>query len=411
MWLFDRILRFFRRTNNNTYTRSTSSASAPRYGSPLLPSTAGAMGVSTVYACVNLLANSVANLPLQYMRLKDGIFSEDVNSRLYYLLRVQPCPYMSAFDFWHTVIAYYLLRGNAYIVPVYNSYLEIERLALANPESVSHDTFSDTYSIHDTNAGLSGTWEEEEIIHLKNLSFDGKRGLSTLSFARLAISTAAAGDSETIDRFTNGGNVRGLVSNDTSVRGFGEYQDEQLAKTATDLDSRFRSGERIVSLPGQVQFSPISLTSTDMQFLETRKFSVTEICRFFGVHPSFVFGDTATNYKSAEMANVAFLSNTLNPILRKIETELLRKLVAPSLAGKRKFEFDRRGLYACDLDTKVKYQTQTIAAGLYTVNDWRKVENKPAVEGGDKVLVSANLKSINELGQNNDTNKNTIDHE
>lgn len=65
--------------------------------------------------------------------------------------------------------------------------------------------------------------------------------------------------------------------------------------------------------------------------------------------------------------------------------------------GKRKVQFDRRGLYACDLESRIKYQADTIAAGLYTVNEWRQEENKPAVEGGDTVLVSANLKSINEL--------------
>ena len=69
---------------------------------------------------------------------------------------------------------------------------------------------------------------------------------------------------------------------------------------------------------------------------------------------------------------------------------------------KRKFEFDRRGLYASDLDSKVKYQAATIAAGIYTVNDWRKVENRPPIEGGDKVLVSANLRDIaNETAVNN----------
>ena len=98
------------------------------------------------------------------------------------------------------------------------------------------------------------------------------------------------------------------------------------------------------------------------------------------------------------MANVAFLSDTLNPLLRKIETELLRKLIAPSLCGKRKFEFDRESLYACDLNSRVKYQQMTIQTGLMTVNEWRKKENKPAVEGGDIVLVSANLKGITESG-------------
>ena len=132
--------------------------------------------------------------------------------------------------------------------------------------------------------------------------------------------------------------------------------------------------------------------------MESRKFTVLDICRFFGVHPSFVFEDTSSNYKSAELANAAFLSDTLNPLLRKIEVELLRKLVAPTLATKRKFEFNRAQLYACDLNSKVKYQTAAIAAGIYTVNEVRREENKPPVEGGDVVFISANLKSILDTG-------------
>ena len=357
-----------------------------------------AMRVATVYRCVNHLADAVANLPVQYMRRKGDIFVEDINSRFYQLLNFQPDESMSAIDFWQQVIRYMLLQGNAYIVPVYNpATMEVERLALVNPAAVSHDVYNDLYTISDLIAGISGVYHEDEIIHIKNFSLDGRQGVSTLTYARITTGTASAGDKETLDRFVNGGSVRGIVSNDSSVRGFGEYQDKDLEKTAVDLDGRFRGGERIVSLPGQVQFSPISLSSADMQFLETRKFGVREICRFFGVHPSFVFDDTSNNYKSAEMANVAFLNNTLNPILRKIENELLRKLIAPSLWTKRKFIFDRSGIYACDLESRVRYQNQTIAAGLYTVNEWRAKENRPPVDGGDTVLVSANLKSINDI--------------
>lgn len=353
------------------------------------------LNVATVYRCVNLLSDSVANLRLQYMRKKEGIFVEDINSRLHYLLNVQPCEYMSAVDFWRLSVTYLLLRGNAYIIPVYDTLtLEIDHLALVNPSCVAHDTIHNTYTVNDIHAGVSGIYGEDEIIHIKNYTLDGKVGISTISYAATTLSIANSGDAETLNRFENGGNVRGIVSNDTSVRGFGDYQDKELAKTATDLDEKFRGGKRIVSLPGQAQFSPISLSSTDMQFLESRKFTVREICRFFGVHPSFVFDDTSNNYKSAEMANVAFLSNTLNPILRKIEVELHRKLVPSSLCCKRRFQFDRRDLYSCDLESRAKYQSQTIACGIYTVNDWRIAENQPPVQGGDIVLVSANLKSI-----------------
>ena len=402
MGFLNNIVRWFRRETATTTagTDTTSTASPARTGDTsffMYGNDQMALNIATVFRCVKLLSESVANLPIQVMRLKGDLFTADNSSRLNYLLNIQPDNNTNAFDFWAQIVQNVLLTGNAYIVPVYNPVtLEADRLALCNSSCVMHDTTYDRYTISDFTNGVYGVFDESEVIHIKGLTLDGKNGLSVLSFARLTSGIAATGDNETLKRFANGGNVRGLITNDTSVRGFGEYQDKQLDKTAVDVDNKFSSGQHIVSLPGQVDFKPISLSSTDMQFLESRKFTVREICRFFGVHPSFVFDDTSNNYKSAEMANVAFLSTTLNPYLRKIETELLRKLIAPSLATKRKFQFDRRGLYACDLDSRVKYQTQTIAAGIYTVNEWRREENKEPVKGGDSVLVSANLRGINE---------------
>lgn len=387
--------------NSATQNSTTSTTVSPTSYTSLFGQSVGyrAMSIATVYRCVKLLSESVANLPMQYMkRTNEGIFVEDTKDRLHYLLTIQPDPNQSAFDFWAQVVENLLLDGNAYIVPVRNTMtMDIDRLVLCRRATVTHDIYNDTYTVNDITNGVSGVFNEADIIHIKGESPDGKHGLSVLSYARQTLDICSSADEETLSQFRNGGSVRGIVGNDKSVQGFGEYQDEQLAKTATDIDERFRNGERIVSLPGQVDFKQISLSAADMQFLESRKFTVREICRFFGVHPSFVFDDTSNNYKSAEMANVAFLSNTLNPILRKIENELHRKLIAPSLCCKRKFQFDRRALYACDLDSRVKYQLQTIQAGLYTVNEWRKEENKLPVEGGDKVLVSANLKGIDEM--------------
>ncbi|MBO4380130.1 MAG: phage portal protein [Muribaculaceae bacterium] len=367
-----------------------------------------ALQVATVYRCVKLLSDSVANLPVRFMRLKGGIFEDDRSSQMHYLLNVQPDKAMSAVDFWTAAVQEILLEGNAYIMPIYSAVtMDIDRLALCSRGTVMHDTLNDVYVVNDVNNGISGKYNEDEIIHLKGMTTgNNKVGMSVLAFARTTLSIAATGDNETLNRFATGGTVRGIVSNESNVRGMGVYQDEELDKLAGSIDAAFRSGENIISMPGHTEFKQISLSSADMQFLETRKFTVRDICRFFGVHPSFVFDDTSNNYKSAEMANVAFLSNTLNPLLRKIENELLRKLVSPSLAGKRQFEFDRRGLYACDLDSRVKYQTATIAAGIYTVNEWRKEENKQPVEGGDKVLVSANLRQIDELSNDIPTNEN-----
>lgn len=384
-------------------TPSAPVSSAPRLGYEYNPlclnyNNGFALSIATVYRCVKLISESVANLPLRYLKKRDDVFTPDVNSSLYYLLMVQPDGCVNAFDFWVQVVQDILLWGNAYIIPIYNPVsMDIDRLARCNPNAITYNIYEDTYDAYDEINIVYGHYSENEVIHLKGLSLDGKKGLSVLSFARVTTSIASTGDEETLNRFANGGTVRGILSNGNSVKGYGEYADKELENEAKEFDKRINAnGEHITSVPGQVDFKQVSMSSTDMQFLESRKFTVREICRFFGVQPSFVFDDTSNNYKSAETANTAFINNTLNPILRKIETELTRKLIAPSLVSKHKFEFDRQSLYACDLDSKIKYQSQTIAAGLYTVNEWRKEENKPAVKGGDKVLVSANLRDIND---------------
>lgn len=394
-------MNWFQRVWRRLFRRSASvTVTSPRYGGTYWPEVAGgpAMSVATAYRCIRLLSESVASLPLQYMRQKDGIFAPAVNDRLYSLLTVQPNANQSAFDFWSQLVTDVLTQGNAYVVPVFVGY-DIDSLILCTRNTVSYDETANTYTVNDTLNGLSGVYGEDEIIHVRNLTVNGKRGVSTLYYAKMCLDIASVGDAETLTRFSTGGAVRGLVANPSGSLGVGEYQDDQLSNVSSDLDSRFRSGERIVSVPGQVEFKQISLSSTDLQFLESRKFAVRDICRFFGVHPSFVFDDTSNNYKSAEMANVAFLCNTLNPLLRRIEGEFLRKLVAPSLWGKRRFEFDRRALYAGDLTSLIGYQTATIQAGLYTVNEWRAMMNRPAVEGGDKPLISANLRTIEELSE------------
>lgn len=399
MTIWRQIANFFsiRREANSDKAPDT-----PRTGAlPLFAfGAASVLSVATVFRCVKLLSESVANLPLQYVKRKDGVYVEAEDRRLDYLLNVQPDISLNAFDYWRQVVQEVLLEGNAYIVPVYNSYsMSLERLALCGRGTVVHDTINDTYTVNDMENGISGTYAESEIIHIKGMTLcNSKRGVSVLTYARLTTDIARAGDKETQNRFTNGGTVKGLVSNDRSVKGFGEYQDEQLAKTAEELNYRYNvAGENIVASPGQVGFTQISMSSVDMQFLESRKFTVIEICRFFSVPPTFVYADTSSNYKTVEQADVDFLSHTLNPLLRNIETELRRKLIPQSLCHKYKFKFDRRELFACDLNGMMNYGTKLLQIGT-TVNEVRKMNNLAPVDGGDTVLVSANLRGVNEIG-------------
>lgn len=370
------------------------------------PSQGTALQVAAVYRCVRVLADSVACLRFQYMKIKDDVYREDTQSPLHYLLTVEPQPEKSAADFKAELVEQILLAGNAYIYPRKVAG-EITDLVLCGHGTVAHDPINGKYTITDTVNGVYGTFDEPDIIHLY-LHYNPytHTGESVLSHAARTVAIARAGDEETMQRFDDSGTVRGLLTNNKSVMGFGEYQDSQLESAATDVDQRFRSGERIVSLPGDVDFKQVSLSPADMQFLESRKFTVREICRFFGVHPTFVFDDTSNNYKSAEMANVAFLSMTLNPILVRIENEFRRKLIPRKDCCRRIFRFDRKGIYSLDLAALADYQLKTIQSGVYTVNEWRMAENRPQVEGGDRVFVSTNLMPIEKAGEGNNNNAN-----
>lgn len=387
---FRNIFRRSARTGGTNYLQAMG-ATQPTTGAPL--------SVAAAYRCVKLMSDTVASLPIHKKELRNGVMVA-VHDHLDYLLSVQPNPWTSSFDFWGGVTTQLLMQGNAYIFPVYEKEsLKLRHLVLASPGTVAHDVTTDTYTVMDMNQNLSGTYAEEDVIHIKHLSLDGKRGIGVITYAMRTLGIATAGDREALNKFENGGTVKGILSVKDGGSSFLQDNDEEAYKVA-QLLNRQKNEHDIVALPGEYEFKQYSMTPAEQQFLESRKFTVLEVCRFFGVHPSFVYADTSSNYKSAEMANVAFLSNTLNPILKKIENELIRKFTGEQLSRYISFEFDRTGIYACDLESRVNYMTKLIGLGR-TVNELRLMDNLPPVEDGDTPMVSANLRPLGDLTQGN----------
>ena len=131
-----------------------------------------------------------------------------------------------------------------------------------------------------------------------------------------------------------------------------------------------------------------------MQFLDSRKFAITEMSRLTGVPPIYLFDMAGSNYKMPEQADTAFLTQTLDRLLTAIESEFQRKLVGRAYCCKRKFEFDRRRIFSMDLNSMATYEQKMIQNGVFTINDVRKLENQAPVEHGDTVYISTNLAEI-----------------
>src|SRR5574344_2737391 len=178
MGFLNNIIRWFRRETATTTagTDANSTVSPARTGDTsflMYGSDQTALNIATVYRCVKLLSESVANLPIQVMRLKGDLFAPDTSGRLNYLLNIQPDSNTNAFDFWVQVIQNVLLTGNAYIVPIYNPVtLEADRLALCNSKCVMHDTNYDKYTISDLQNSIYGVYDESEVIHIKGLTLN-----------------------------------------------------------------------------------------------------------------------------------------------------------------------------------------------------------------------------------------------
>jgi phage portal protein, HK97 family len=400
MKLFDKI--FKRRSVSGTLAADVGPASI--VGSAATVSVGNeyqATRIATAYRCVDILSAGVAVLPFRKKRLNRAenyfVDVDGKTDRTNYLIGVRPNKHMTAFEMIRGAVTQMVLLGNAYIVPRMDERGQLSELILCSPRSVAHDTYSDLYIISDPMNGISGTYTADQIIHLRNMSLDGGRsGISTVSYAAQALGIQATADKETKGLFATGGRLKGIVHNNSSVRGFGEYQDIELGKVAKTIQKEFENGTDIFYMPGDTQFTSISMTAVDMQLLEHKKFGVTEICRFFGVHPDKVFAQQSNNYKASEMSQVSFLTDTLIPILRKIENEFRAKLVPPALADDFRFEFDTTAIYTTDLTTEASYMEKTISTGVMTINEWRRKKGLKPVQGGDTTLVSCNVAPIAE---------------
>lgn len=358
-----------------------------------------AMKLATVFRCTAILSGSIASLPLEVKRKKDGYFVYDEGSSLNYVLNKVANPRMSSYQLIANAVVRMVNSGNAFILPIYDEYnIDLRQLVLLSPNTVSFDVNQNIYIVNDTINNIIGTYEADEIIHLKNLSLDGGySGVSTIRYAATTMSVAASADERSLNSFQPGSTYKGFVSGDDEqgISGFGMAQDEQLEDVTKRIKKEINSGENIFYVPGKMKFNTLSMSPADVQLLETKKFSVLDICRFYGVHPDKAFAGQSQNYKASEMSQVAYLTDTLQPLLRQIESELFAKLIPRSLADKYRIEFDLESFFKTDLKSMSSYMEKQIQYGVSTVNEWRKKQGTEPIEGGDVAMMSCNVAPIN----------------
>lgn len=356
-----------------------------------------AMQLDTVWACVRLIAQTIATLPLfVYRKNRNGQGEVDDTHALYALLHDRPNIDMTAVEFWESMVACLLLWGNAYasiervgnrIVALYP--LMPERLTVRRNQDGSL-----TYRY--SRCAQAIEFAEEDIYHIKGFSLDGLVGISVIGQARQMLSTAIAAETATASFLKNGMRPSAIA---TSKEILNDTQRGQFRSMIERYTGAMNAGA-IPIMEGPFGLQNLGLPPEDAQLLETRSFHVEQICRWFDVPPVMVHHMEKTTAwgTGLEQMMIWFLVFSLRPHLKRIEQSISKSLLKPQERSIYYAEFNVEGLLRADSKSRSDLYIALVDHGLRTRNEVRALDNMPPLPGGDVLTVMANLLPITLLG-------------
>lgn len=359
-----------------------------------------ALQLSVVWGCVRLLAETIATLPLTLYAIdRSGKSSPAYGDTLYSILHDSPNAEMTAVDFWESMLASILLWGNAYarkdiiggklvaLVP-----LRPELMALTRDQT----TGDLMYRYSDPGRRIDFT--EDEIFCIKGFSLDGLVGLSPIAFGRNSMGAAMAIEEAAAVTFSRGMRPGGVLQM-TQV-----LKPDQRKAAEENLLAKFSgalNAGRVMLLEAGMEYKQVTMNPEDAQMLQSRGFSVEELCRWYRV-PPFMIGYTekSTSWGTGlEQQNIGFLTYSLRPYLKRIEQQITRSLIPPNLRATRFAEYNLEGLLRADSAARAALYASFAQNGVMTRNEIRAKENLPAVDGGDALTVQSNLLPLDQLGK------------
>ncbi len=352
------------------------------------------MKISTVYRCVDAISDGLAVLPMEVQRLTKTGWSVDQGHSAVPMLNLEPNPLMSSWTFMKALVIRMLLDGNGYAEIVRDKALNpVQLLLITDPVVVSIKDGLLYYTVKPL-SGQERILEQSNVIHVLNYTFNGLIGVSTLTYAANTLQLTQAAETSAKGFFDSGANLSGIISME------GKLNPQKAAdiKTAwaTSFNSTDGSPQGIAVLEGGANFQAVQISPKDAQMLESRTFNGREICRFFSVSPVKVFDYANANQGNHESMQLSFLTDTINPLVHKIENELNRKLFKPSERAKLKVRFDVTEILRTDLDTAANYFRKMADIGVFSPNEIRaRIGNPPAKgDGGDESYIQVNLEPL-----------------
>lgn len=346
--------------------------------------------VATVMACVRIIAEAEACLPMFVFRqLANGGKKKAADHPLFlkfHTRRGMPNRWQTAQEYREMKTAHMVLRGNAYS-EIRNFGSEIDELIPFHPDIVTVEQLENRrlrYQVHD--GYDKRTISQDQMFHLRGLSLDGVMGINPIAYARNAIGLAVAAETHGANLFNNGAKPGGVLEHP------GKLDEPAARRLRADWESMHAGAAnagRTAVLEGGMKYHEVGMTSEDAQFLESRQFQVIEICRIFRVPPHMVYDLMRATFSNIEHQGLEFVQYSLMPWLVRWEAGITKSLIADDDTYFAEHVVDglQRG------DTQSRYGSYATARqwGWLSINEIRSLENMNPIEDGDTHLQPLNM--------------------
>ena len=366
-----------------------------------------AMQTTAVYACVRILAEAVASLPLHvYEYQDDGGKKLVYDHPLYYLLHDEPNPEMTSFVFRETLMSHLLIWGNAYAQIIRDGAGRVLGLYPLLPDKmeVQRDDKGNIYYVYSRNSDENPMFKEygniklkaEDVLHIPGLGFDGLIGYSPIAMAKNAVGMTLACEEYGASFFANGANPGGVLEHPGVLK--------DPSKVRESWNSVYRgvsNAHKIAVLEEGMKYQQIGIPPEEAQFLETRKFQINEIARLYRIPPHMVGDLDKSSFSNIEQQSLEFVKYTLDPWVIRWEQSLQRSLLLPGEKGKYFIKLNVDGLLRGDYQSRMNGYAVGRQNGWFSANDIREMENMnpiPDEEGGNLYLINGAMTKLADAG-------------
>lgn len=349
---------------------------------------------SAVYAAIRLLSETIAQLPLVLYQKSGDTTMPATNHPLYALTHDGPSDKLTSFLWRETQMGHTLSWGNGYAHIRRDGTERIRELELLSPSATYPDVKLDgTYDYRTTHFGRTFAIRPEDVLHIPALGWDGYAGQSPITMHRQTIGLSMAATDFGAALFDNGTNLGGVLKHPGTL---GEEARENLQKSFAKFRGRGYQGA--IVLDEAMDYQRIGIPPEDAQFLETRKFQVSEIARIFNIPPHMLRDLEKSSFNNISEQSIEFLRYSIAPWLVKWEQELNRKLLTEGeRASGYYFKFNSGGLLRGTQKERYEAYGKGIGDGWLSRNEVRALEDLDPVDGLDEYLVPLNMAKSDEV--------------